>query len=301
MNWEDLKVFLEVARSETLTAASARLGIDSSTVSRRLHKLEKDLDTQLFSRGIGGHSLTDYGVELLNTALEIEQKAASAIEILQGKNLQDFGDVRIGTTDAFGNYFIAANLSGFFDQHPNINVDLLPLQRLVKLTQHEADIAITLDKPTNKALVVAKLCDYRLQMYASKQYLAQYGAIDSVSQLSQHRLIGYVDDLIFSRQLCYLDAYLSHSKPVFRSTSVIAQANAVEQGVGVAILPCFLAVNKPNLVPILRHEIDIVRQFWITAPSNKMELLRVKQIWHYLKELSQGASAQLMGIANLKD
>ncbi|NRA60105.1 MAG: LysR family transcriptional regulator [Psychrobium sp.] len=296
MNWDDLKVFLEVARSETLAAASSRLGIDSSTVSRRLHKLEQELDTQLFVRGVAGHSLTDHGTKLLSTALEIEQKTQSAIEILQGKNLQEFGDVRIGTTDAFGNYFIAGNLSKFFDQHPNINIDVLPLQRSVKLTQHEADIAITLDKPTNKSLVVAKLCDYRLQMYASKEYLAKHGEVTSVAQLSQHRLIGYVDDLIFSRQLCYLDAFLSHSKPVFRSTSVIAQASAVEQGVGLAILPCFLAINRPDLTPILCNEIDIVRQFWITAPSNKMELLRVKKIWHYLKQLSQDASPQLMGI-----
>ena len=87
MNWDDLKVFLEVARSETLTMASKRLNIDPSTVSRRIHKLETELGTQLFDRSVTGHTLTEHGHELLTTALEIEKKTVATLDILQGKNL----------------------------------------------------------------------------------------------------------------------------------------------------------------------------------------------------------------------
>ncbi|MDP2561449.1 LysR family transcriptional regulator [Psychrobium sp. 1_MG-2023] len=300
MNWDDLKIFLEVARTETLQSASGRLKIDSSTVSRRIHKLEKDLKTQLFSRGAAGHSLTPHGEKLFNAALEIEQKTESAMEILQGKNLQQTGDVRVGTTDAFGNFFIAGQLASFFKQYPNINVDLLPLQRFVKLTQHEADIAITIEKPTNPALVVSKLCDYRLKMYASREYLIKHPAIKTLDDLDNHPLIGYVDDLIFSDQLCYLDRFLAHKKQghrraTLRSTSVIAQASAVKSGAGLAILPCFLADSYDNLIPILNDEIDIVRHFWIAASSERMALLRVQTLWRHLQDITDAAQAQLLG------
>jgi DNA-binding transcriptional LysR family regulator len=294
MNWDDLKVFLEVARTETLTLASKRLKLDSSTVSRRVHKLESLLETQLFERDSTGHTLTVDGHELLKTAIAIEQQTLSAVEILQGKNLQEQGNVRLGTTDAFGNFFITPNLAGFFHQHPKITVDLLPLQRFVKLTQHEADLAVTIEKPKNKSLVVSKLSDYRLQMYASKEYLACHDELSHVSQLSNHHLIGYVDDLLFSDQLGYLNHYLTDIEPIFRSTSVISQFSAVEQGLGVAILPCFLANKSSQLVRVL-DEIDIIRSFWIAAPSDRMRLARVSHLWHYLKQTAHDSQELLLG------
>ena len=294
MNWDDLKVFLEVARTETLVLASKRLNLDPSTISRRLHKLETQLETQLFERTVTGHVLTEEGTELFKTALGVEQQMLSAIEILQGKNLQQKGNVRIGTTDAFGSFFITPNLSGFLQQHPDITIDLLPLQRLVKLTQHEADLAVTIEKPKNTSLVVAKLSDYRLQMYASKDYVAKHGTITTLEQLSSHDLIGYVDDLLFSNQLNYLNRYLSDIDPIFRSTSVISQWRAVEQGLGLAILPCFLARQSPHLVKVLSSEINIVRSFWIAAPSDRMRLARVGKLWHYLKDLAEQSQAVLL-------
>lgn len=294
MNWEDVKIFLEVAKSETLNGAAKRLSVDSSTVSRRLHKLESVLGTQLFIRENHGHKLTEHGNQLLQTALEIEQKTQSAIELLQGKNLQQYGDIRVGTTDAFGNYFIASELSHFMRCHQQINIELLPLQRSVRLGHHEADIAITIDKPTSESLVVAKLCDYRLKLFASEDYLNCHPVINGVEDLAQHTMIGYVDDLIFSRQLCYLEQFLPQITPRFKSTSVIAQATAVESGMGIAILPCFLANKKHGLVEVLPDCLDIMRQFWIAAPRDRMELLRVKTLWHYLQSKTDESISQLI-------
>ncbi|SFC06497.1 LysR family transcriptional regulator [Pseudoalteromonas denitrificans] len=295
MNWDDLKVFLEVARSETLTMASKRLNIDPSTVSRRIHKLENELGTQLFDRSVTGHLLTEHGHELLTTALEIEQKTVATLDILQGKNLENKGNIRIGTTDAFGSYFITEQLTAFHNTHKYISIDLLPLQRLVKLTQYEADLAVTIEKPENKSLVVTKLCDYRLKMYASKDYLEKNTDINCLSDLSNHATIGYVDDLIFSDQLCYLDRYLEKVKPVFRSTSVIAQYKAVQNGLGLAILPCFLASNANNLVPVLENEINIIRSFWMAAPIERKRLARVNKLWQHLKEATLQAKPLLLG------
>jgi DNA-binding transcriptional LysR family regulator len=296
MNWDDLKVFLEVARSETLSLASKRLNIDPSTVSRRIHKLEDQLGTQLFDRSVTGHLLTEHGTELLTTALEIEQKTLASLDILQGKNLQTKGNIRIGTTDAFGSYFLTKSIAGFSQQHKNITIDLLPLQRLVKITQYEADLAVTVEQPENKSLVVTKLCDYKLKLYASKQYIETNGTITALSSLSKHAMIGYVDDLIFSEQLCYLEQYLAHAKPVFRSTSVIAQFKAVEAGIGLAILPCFLAAQSDELVAVLEQDITIMRSFWMAAPVERKRLARVDKLWQHLKQAAKDSHALLLDL-----
>ena len=295
MNWDDLKVFLEVARTEKLSQAAKRLGIDASTVSRRLHRLEDQLATQLFDRSAEGHSLTEHGQLLLQTARDMDQRAQAANEILQGKNLESQGKVRLGVTEAFGNDFIAPELVRFCQQYPQIIIDLLPLQRFVKWSHQEVDIAVTIEKPPNTSLVVAKLCDYRLTMYASRDYLARSQVINVPDDIYHHPLIGYVDDLVFSDQLSYLERLLPHSNPCFRSTSVVTQSIAVREGLGLAILPCFLARRHPDLIPVLPQQTSIVRTFWMAVHPEQKKLARVNKVWQHLKSHAANNASMLMG------
>jgi len=295
VNWDDLKVFLEVARTEKLSHAAKLLGIDPSTVSRRLHRLEDGLATQLFDRSVDGHALTEHGKLLLETAQAMEQRAQAAADQLQGKNLEPEGGVRLGVTEAFGNRIIAPELARFCQQHPLISVDLLPLQRFVKWSRHEVDIAITIEKPHHSSLIITKLCDYRLQLYGARSYLQRAEAITSLHDLRRHPLIGYIDDLIFSDQLSYLERLLPGSKPAFRSTSVITQQAAAQEGLGLAILPCFLARQNPELVPILSNETSIIRTFWMAVQPEQKKLARVGVVWEHLKHYATRQSELLMG------
>ncbi|MEH6626763.1 MAG: LysR family transcriptional regulator [Motiliproteus sp.] len=295
INWDDLKVFLEVARTEKLSEAAKRLGIDASTVSRRVHRLEDQLATQLFDRNADGHSLTEHGQLLLQTARDMNKRAQAAGDILQGKNLENQGKVRLGVTEAFGNYFIAPELAKFCQQFPKITIDLLPLQRFVKWSHHEVDIAVTIEKPPNTSLVVSKLCDYQLNMYASRDYLERAGAINTTEDIYNHPLIGYVDDLVFSEQLSYLERLLPNSHPSFRSTSVITQSVAVREGLGLAVLPCFLARCHPELVPVLPEQTSVVRTFWIAVHPEQKKLARVNKVWQHLKTHIAENATMLMG------
>ncbi len=297
MNWDDLKIFLEVARTEKLSDAAKQLGIDASTVSRRLHRLEDQLATQLFDRSTDGHSLTEHGQLLLQTARDMNQRAQAASEILQGKNLENQGKVRLGVTEAFGNYFIAPELARFCQQYPKITIDLLPLQRFVKWTHHEVDIAVTIERPPNTSLVVSKLCDYQLNMYASRAYLQRSAPITSSADICAHPLIGYVDDLVFSDQLSYLERLLPNSQPTFRSTSVVTQSIAVREGLGLAVLPCFLARRDPELIAVLPEQTRVVRTFWIAVHPEQKKLARVNKVWQHLKTHAADNAAMLMGMA----
>ncbi|SFC07475.1 DNA-binding transcriptional regulator, LysR family [Marinospirillum celere] len=294
MDWDDIRIFLEVARTERLSEAAKRLRINASTVSRRLHRLETSLEVQLFERGQEGHQLTDQGRLLLATARQMEQQALTAGEILQGLGEEQIGSVRIGSTEGFGSFFITPRLADFCRQNPRLIVELLPMPRFVKLTRHEADMAVTIERPRHTSLVVTKLCDYRLKLYATEKYLQQAPALERIEDLNHHRLIGYIDDLMFSDQLNYMERLLPDAQPAFRSTSVVAQYAQARSGLGLAILPCFLAAEAPELKPVLAEEISLTRSFWLAAQPERKRLARVEAVWQELKRVTQEHQNLLM-------
>ena len=297
MDWDDIRIFLEVARTERLSEAAQRLRVNASTVSRRLHRLETSLEVQLFERGQDGHQLTDQGQLLLATARQMEQQALTAGEILQGLGEEQIGSVRIGSTEGFGSFFITPKLADFCKNNPRLVVELLPMPRFVKLTRHEADMAVTIERPRHTSLVVTKLCDYRLKLYATQDYLQQAPPLERVEDLNHHRLIGYVDDLMFSDQLNYMERLLPDAQPAFRSTSVVAQYTQARSGLGLAILPCFLAAESPQLQPVLEEEICLTRSFWLAAQPERKRLARVEAVWQELKRLAEEHQPLLMGEA----
>lgn len=294
-DWDDLRFFLEVARTETLAQAARRLKVNASTVSRRLHRLESQLKTPLFKRGAEGHQLTNQGQVLISLAQKMEQQALTATEILQGQGEEKFGPVRLGTTEGFGSHFLAPRLSDFCQANPQLVVELLPLPRFVKLTRQEADMAVTVEKPALTSLVISKLCDYRLKLYAAKSYLAKAPVLTSLEEVSQHRLIGYVDDLMFTDQLNYMDRLFPASQPVFRSTSILAQFEMCKAGLGLAILPCFMAQSAPELKPVLDKQLVLTRSFWLAAQPERKRLARVEALWQEVKRLAKKHQKQLLG------
>lgn len=299
LNWQDIQIFLEVARADRLTDAARRLTIDHSTVSRRIRRFETELNTQLFERSTHGYKLTAAGEQLLLFAEEMARQVTGASESISDQNLQVSGQIRVGVTEGFGAYVITPMLSAFQQRYPELTIELLALPRAVNLSRHEADLAITIDRPRNADMVVSRLCSYRLNLYGEDGYLARKGAPDNIAELSRFELVGYVDDLIFSDQLCYLDPVLKAlgTPPRFalRSTSVITQLHAVLAGSGLGVLPVFMAAQEPRLRPVLNRDIDICREFWIAARAEQRQLLRVRLLWQFLKHAIELNQPWLLG------
>ena len=295
INWDNLRLFLAVVRAQSAQEAARRLDVDHSTVTRRLHRLEKELGTQLFERTPAGHVMTAAGHRLLEHVERIESTVALLDEDIGDDSQMLTGHVRLGATEGFGSFFLAPHLSHFCDRHPAISVELLVVPRFINLSQREADLAINIERPRSNTQIASKLSQYRLQLYASSRYLASRPSIHCVADLAEHRLFGYVDELSFSPELRYLDTIAHHAPTPLRSTSIVAQYNAVREGQGLAVLPCFLAAQCPDLVPVLPADIDIIRTFWIAAPSERRELARVRALWDYLREATQRNQAFLMG------
>lgn len=295
MNWDNLRIFLTVARVHSALEAANHLEIDHSTITRRLHRLEKELGARLFDRNPEGHQLTQAGHRLLQRVEQIENTLAAVDSEIGSDSQMLNGQVRLGATEGFGGFFLAPHLSDFCDRHPAITVELLAVPRFVNLSKREADLAITIERPQSNSYVMCKLSDYRLQIYATRDYLDSHPTISTLSDLVDHRFIGYVDELSFSAELRYLDKLAPGVAVPLRSTSVIAQFCAVRRGLGLAVLPCFLGNTAPDLIPVLPGTAEVVRSFWLVAPSERREIARVHALWDFVRETVDVNRKFLMG------
>ncbi|MFV3368826.1 LysR family transcriptional regulator [Pseudomonas sp. NY15435] len=296
LKWDDFRFFLEVARTRTATGAARRLGVDYTTVSRRVRALEQALGALLFEKSrSAGFVLTVEGQRLLSHAETLESTLQAACEQVSGTRLALSGHVRIGCTESFGSYFVTAQMTRFLERYPHISADILPVPHFVSLSRREADIAITLERPERGPYVCSKLADYRLRLYATPEYLEQHPPIETRDDLAGHTFITYVEDLAFSPKLLYLNDLLPGAVSQLRSTSVIAQYQAALQGHALAILPCFLVGADPRLRAVLPREIEVTRQFWIYYSEDLRRLKRITLIADYLHECADLNTAWLMG------
>ncbi|PUA20795.1 LysR family transcriptional regulator [Glaciimonas sp. PCH181] len=295
MDWDNLRIFLELTRSQGLVDAAKKLGIDHSTVSRRMRRFEEQVGSQLFERNNQGYSLTAEGHRLIEYAERVESTVYAAAEELSGHNRLLSGQVRLGATEGFGTFVLAPHLAHFCARHPHISVDLLPVPRFVNLSKREADISVSIERPQSGNYVMTKLTDYRLKLYATPAYLEAHTAIRTVEDLASHPFIGYIDDLLFTEELRYKENVAPSAFRAFRSTSVIAQYTAACQGQGLAILPCFLAQQSADLVPVLDGQCNIQRSFWLISAAETRNVARVAALWRYLRDVIEPNRAFLMG------
>jgi DNA-binding transcriptional LysR family regulator len=283
--WSDLRYLLEAHRTGSMAAAGRRLGVDQTTVARRIRALERSIGTHLLDQTPNGHKLTAAGSKLLQHAEAIENVAIAIEDNVGGGDYAISGVVRIGVTEGFGNCFLAHHLPSLGERLPQVDLSLVSIPRFVSLANREADIAIAQEKPSSGQLVVSKLTDYNLKLYASPGYLAKHQPICSRADLDGHRFIGYVDDLLYSKGLRYLSKVCRSPRVAFNSTSIVAQMNAAISDAGLAILPCFLASGDPRLVVVLPDEVELTLPYWIAARREQLRLARVRAVWDFLKTI----------------
>ena len=285
MDWNNLRYFLELARTGTLAGAARRLGVEHTTVSRRIQALEKEVGEMLFARETGGHRLTEAGRQLLPGVEAMESAVLGVERLAPTPGSGPSGVVRVGATEGFGTLILAPHLARLTQLHPHLSIDLLALPRMLHLGRREADIVISLERPTRGSVIVTKLTDYTLHLYGQREYLARRPPIQQPEDLRHHAFISYVDDLLFTKELQFLDQL--HHQPerfAFRSTSITAQYEAVRAGAGLAVLPAFMADRDPVLERVLPQEAKFTRTFWMSMPAEGKHLARMQVVWGFLKE-----------------
>ncbi len=282
--WDDLRAFLAIARAGRLTTASRVMGVEHTTLSRRLLRLEASLGLKLFDRRALGYRLTAEGEQMLPRAEAAERAAQAVWSGGIGADAAISGVVRIGSPEAFGTFCLACQLGALATRHPKLNVELIATPRNYSLSKREADIAIGLSRPQSGRLHAVRLTDYELGLYGSTAYLDRSGVPASLDDLRGHSLIGYIDDLVFAPELDYFSAALPGLTPRVRISNVLTQMEIVESGFGLCILPCFMASTRPLLARVLNAEVCLTRTYWLFSHSDTRDLGRISTAIDFVRD-----------------
>lgn len=266
-NWDDLRIFLAVARGESLSAAGRVLRMDPATVGRRVARLEQALGHPLFAKSPQGYTLSEAGARLLVHAESAEQALGQGAQALMGSSEGFAGQIRIGAPDGCANFLLPQVCAKIAEANPGLDLQIVSLPRVVNLSRREADMAIAVSAPTAGRLVVQKISDYRLHLAASEQYLAQHPPIRSRADLQRHRIVGYIPDMIFDRELDYL-ADLGLDRVRLASNSVAVQFHWLRLGAGLGIVHDFALPAAPGLCRVLPEEVSLTRSFYLVRHAD---------------------------------
>lgn len=293
-DWDDLKVFLAVARSESLSGAGKTLKLDPATVGRRVSKLEDAMATRLFARSAQGYALTEEGQRLLSHAVRVEQAVVEAMEEVKGQGGLT-GQVRIGAPDGAANYLLPQVVARICDDNPGLDVQIVALPRVFNLSKREADMAVAVSRPEAGRLTVQKIADYRLSLAASRDYLDRHPPIGSLADLKGHRMIGYIPDLIFDKELDYL-AEAGVEQVALASNSVSVQFNWVRAGAGIAIVHDFALPSAPGVLRILPYALGLSRSFYLIRHADDR---RVERLNRFAALLADGVGREVQRLEAL--
>jgi len=283
-DWNDVRAFLAVARSGRLTAAAARLGVDHSTLSRRIGALEHALRSKLFDRSPSGYTLTDQGRRLMPIGEEMERLAIGAGEAVGGSSTSVEGIVRIGSPEGFGSYFLAPRIAGLKALHPRLTIQLVAAPAVFSLARRDADIVVSVSRPPAGRLNVARLIDYDLGLYAAPFYLSEAPDIASAEDLFRHRFVSYIGELLHFPELDFLQHVAPGGTTSVESSNLVAQLRATLAGAGLCVLPAFLASKEDGLVRVLPGEISLTRSLWLTVHQDLAEQARVRAAVRFIKD-----------------
>ncbi|MDB4927709.1 MAG: hypothetical protein JWM10_193 [Myxococcaceae bacterium] len=287
--WDDLQHFLAVHREGTLARAGVRLGIDPTTVGRRLAALEATVGARLFDRTPGGYAITPAGRDLLPRAERIEAEALALERELTGRDERLAGVVRVSVTEMLATRFIAPHLGRFSERHPEIVLSLECTNRVVSLARREADVALRLARPVEENLIARKLSRIELALYASPRYLARHGEPAAPDEsLRGHRVLLFDDTPAFAVENRWFAPRIDGAAVALRSDSVSSIYSAAAGAVGLALLPRAVADLDPLLARVATSSSPEPRVIWQMVHRDLAQTPRVRVVYDFLAKLLGG-------------
>ena len=294
-NWDDMRLFLAVARENSLSAAGRVLRLDPATVGRRIQRLESTLQATLFVKSPQGYELTDAGTLLRDRAELAERAMRAAVADLPAPSDQLNGQIRIGAPDGAANFLLPQVCAEISRANPDLDIQIVALPRVFNLSKREADMAIAVSAPTAGRLIVQKIVDYQLHLAASESYIADHPPIDVLDDLPNHQIVGYIPDMIFDRELDYL-ADLGLKRVSLASNSLSVQFNFIRQGAGIGIVHDFALPSAPEVRPILTDSIHLNRTFYMIRHEDDRRNIRLSR---FAEALSLGLRNEVLRLESL--
>jgi len=282
-NWDDLKLFLEVAERGSFRAAATALATTPSTVMRRIEALEHALKVSLFRRSPDGVQITKEGLSILEDAHELKDRIWSIERKAGWKQRKLEGTVALATPDGLGAFWIGPQLQRFQQSNPRININLKCSMTPADVLRTSADLSIQYLRPSHPDLKLVKLGRLHVWPYASKSYIQKYGMPTEISDFVKHRFVVQVanqlDETIF---LNLLGVPSLNDVNCYRAMTSTAHYTMVLSGLGIGGIPTYLASRTPELVPLpieVHHQLEV----YLTYHENIGKIARVRRTIDWLK------------------
>ncbi len=253
MDWDKLRIFHAVADAGSLTRAGDHLHLSQSAVSRQIRALEESLHATLFHRHARGLILTEQGELLFDATTSMNKRLETAAARIRDSEEEVFGDLRVTTTTGFGSLWLAPRLPKLYAKYPDLKIDLMLAERVLDLPMREADVAIRMKEPSQADLIRRRLMNIRMRLYATRAYVAEHGTPDSISDLSEHRLIcqntASIQVAAGARLVQKLMA--SEIPSLLTVNNYFGVLQAVLSNLGIGVLPDYVTEMSTNLVRVL--------------------------------------------------
>ena len=293
-NPDDLLVLLAVSRSAKFTTAAQALGLNHTTVSRRIAALEKALGGRVLARAAGGWELTELGQQAVLVAEQVEAVLGTLGPA--GKAPDPItGVVRMTATDGFSAYIAAPAVARLRRDHPGLSVEVVTMTRRALQQRSGLDIEVVVGEPQVHRAEAVRLGEYMLGMYASRAYLAEHGMPGSVAELNEHPLVYFVDSML---QVDDLDAprrLVPAMRDGLTSTNVFVHVEATRAGAGVGFLPCFMGDLHDDLVRLFPDEIAELLPYWMVLRAESLRRPAVAAVVQALRDQVAAHREALLG------
>jgi DNA-binding transcriptional LysR family regulator len=284
-NWDDLKHLLAVARHGSTLAAGRALGVDQSTVQRRLAELERRIGQSLVQRQPAGYRLTGFGQELLPFAEAVESSVLAFERQLRTLGTETAGVIRLTCPEPIVNRIVQAGLlDRFHARHPALSVQFVMSDKYINLSQGDADVALRSGDTDDDELVGRKIGDSLWAVYASRGYIERHGQPASIDEFAQHSLVGFDDTMAKHRIAQWLRQVAPDAPLAARSSSVLGLTYSVKAGIGIAPLPLPLGDAESDLVRVLGPVPELSRIWRLLTTRELRRTPRVSAFFDFIVE-----------------
>jgi DNA-binding transcriptional LysR family regulator len=297
MEWSDLRFVLAIHRAGTLTAAARALGLNQSTVTRRLSALQRSLGARVLERRGSTYVLTPLGERLQPMLTGMEERALALERAAQGLDTRPAGMVRITTVDALAVRFLAPNLARFRRELPEVTLEIDTSPRTLDLGRREADLALRLGRPRQEALVARKVGRLGFAVYASKEYLARKGTPRLGESMAGHEVVDDDDEQSWALEVKWARALTPGASVAARMQTWQGRMAAAESGAGIVVLPCLLGDASKALRRIGGPGDTVHYDLWLLVHREMRQVARVRVVYDFVAALIAENAARLEGTA----
>ncbi|QSQ18762.1 LysR family transcriptional regulator [Pyxidicoccus parkwayensis] len=292
-DWSDLRVFLAIQRTGSLSAAARTLRVNQTTVGRRLAELEQALGARLFDRLPAGMVLTGAGEELLPHALGVEERALAVERAVSARDSAPSGVVRLTCVESLGSRFLAPRLGELHSRHPGLRLEVLTGSHVLDLTRRESDLALRLGKPVEPGLASRKLGRMGFALYGTRALLGARPPVH-VEDARGIPLLAFDESLAHLPESRWLAKVMGEAVPVLRSNSTSVLFEAALAGLGLAVLPCWLAEGS-GLMRVGAAGEGVEREMWLAVHPDLRRVARIRAVADFLAGLIAREGPRLAG------